>query len=197
MVEPATLALLLTAAVGLAGCGGSRSSKRQERPDFLGTPVVPPSHPADFALRDQDGRLVRLSAQRGRVVVVTFLYTSCPDVCPLVADSLNSALRRLGARRHTTRVLAVSIDPAGDTRQAARRWAREHRLVPQFRYLLGTRAQLAPVWRKYHVFVQRRRGSIDHLSYELLIDRQGRGRVIYGSDVRAGAVVHDVRALER
>ena len=69
--------------------------------------------------------LVRMSSQRGRFTLVTFLYTNCPDVCPLIAEHLNTALRRLGERADT-RVLAVSVDPKGDTPAAVRQFRRRH-----------------------------------------------------------------------
>ena len=61
-----------------------------------------------------------MSSQRGRFTLVTFLYTNCPDVCPLIAEHLNTALRQLGTTRADTRVLAVSVDPNGDTPSAVR-----------------------------------------------------------------------------
>jgi protein SCO1 len=171
-------------------------SSRAAASPLRGSPLTPPTRPADFALRDQDGRLVRLSAQRGRVVVVAFLYTQCPEVCPLIAQNLNTALRRLGGERSRVRVLAVSVDPAGDTRAAVRRYVRAHRLLPEFRYLTGSRSQLARVWRRYHVAVQPGKpDTVDHTAYELLVDPQGRGRALYDARVRAADVVHDVRAL--
>ena len=69
----------------------------------------------DFTLRDQSGRQVSLSGELGRWAVVTFLYTRCPDVCPLIAAQLNEVLRELGSARDRLRVLAVSVDPKGDT----------------------------------------------------------------------------------
>lgn len=184
----ALLAVLLAAVT--AGCGS------RARPNLAGTawPADAPAH--DFALRDQDGRPVRLSSERGRFVVVAFLYTRCPDVCPLVAAQLNSALRGLGRLRDDVRVLAVSVDPRGDTPRAVRAFVRGHRLLAQFRYLTGTRAVLRRVWRDYGVGVDPRNlDLVDHTAYELLIDRDGRPRVSYGSNVRAADVAHDLRLL--
>jgi protein SCO1/2 len=96
-----------------AGCG---SSKRQAR--FVGSTLHHPSRPPDCRLADQHGRVVHLAGLNGKVVLLTFLYTHCPDVCPLTASNLNAALLRLGPDRHAVEVLAVSVDPAGDTPNA-------------------------------------------------------------------------------
>src|SRR5262249_20851971 len=149
---------LLAIVVLAAGCGSAE--KKAAQPDasaatskFMGSAVPgPPLDAPNFALRDQDGKLVRLSAQRGNDVVVAFLSTKARDVCPVIAGNLNAALRRLGPGGKT-RVLAVSVDPKNDTPAAVRRYVKAHRLVPQFRYLIGTKAQLAPVWKAYHVAV--------------------------------------------
>ena len=198
MAKRRRLAPLALLALVLAGCGGSAVAETgQPAPKrFRGSELNPPMTTTSFRLRDQDGKVVTLAGQRGRLAIVAFLYTNCPDVCPLIAQNLNLALRQLKpAERARVRVLAVSVDPKGDTPKAVRRFVYAHRLLPEFRYLTGTRAQLAPVWRAFHVGVSDNPESVDHSAYELLVDREGRGRVIYDAQVRAADVVHDVRAL--
>ncbi len=197
----APLALLALAAA-LAGCGGSAdagapAASGPPPSTFRGSELRPPLRTTEFRLRDQDGKLVSLSQQRGRVAVLAFLYTRCPDVCPLIAQNLNFALRQLSAaERAQVRVLAISVDPKGDTPAAVRRFVHEHRLVPEFRYLTGTRQQLSRVWRAYHLAVRPGKlDSVDHSAYELLVDQQGRGRAIYDAQVEAKDVAHDVRLL--
>jgi protein SCO1/2 len=196
----ATALLALTA----AGCSGSNEHAAARRAhaapsaQFAGAELVRQAAAPDFALRDQAGRTVRLSQQRGRYVLVTFLYTHCPDVCPLIAANLNTALRRIGPRRADVRVLAVSVDPKGDTPTAVRAYVRTHRLLPQFRYLTGTRAQLERVWADYQVLVDPSNlETVDHSAYELLVDARGRRRVVYDATVKPGEVVHDARLLLR
>jgi protein SCO1/2 len=189
--------LALALCLGASACGGSSTKTGAHRGTSRFDGATWPGGPAtDFALRDQDGRLVRLSAQRGRFVVLTFLYVHCRDVCPLIADQLNLALRRLGPARQDVRVLAVSVDPRGDTPAAVRRFVREHRLLPQFRYLTGPRRVLSRVWHAYYVAPQPAgRGVSLHSAYELLIDRSGRPRLSYDTRVGAADVVHDLRLL--
>jgi protein SCO1/2 len=129
-------------------------------------------------------------------VLITFLYTHCPDVCPLIAANLNAALRSLGSRARDVRVIAVSVDPKGDTPAAVRTYIRRKRLLPQFRYLIGSRAQLRPIWAAYHVLaVAEKADLVDHVAYTVLVDRTGKERVLYDSHVHASQVVHDLNLL--
>ncbi len=183
----------------LAGCGGAAprsAATHTNAPRFAGLAIAPPAKAPSFALRDATGNRVSLAAERGRVVLVTFLYTHCPDVCPLIAEHLNQALRDLGSDRRDVRVLAISVDPRGDTAAAVRAYTRTHRLLPQFRYLIGRERQLAPVWKAYHVAANPGDlDSVDHTAYTVLIDGRGRQRVIYDSKVRPLDVVRDVRRV--
>jgi protein SCO1 len=182
----AALALLVFAPAALAG--GS--------PVFDGPTIKNPSVPPDFALRDQNGHVVHLGAERGHVVLLTFLYTHCTDVCPLTAEHLNRALIALGRRAENVRVLAVSVDPKGDTPAAVRRFVRLHRLRPQFHYLTGSAAALRPIWAAYGVkSTSQAGGLVDHTLYTLLLDRSLRGRVVYDSTATTAAIAHDARLL--
>jgi protein SCO1/2 len=152
----------------------------------------------DFTLRDQDGRVTRLSAQRRKVVIVTFLYTHCRDVCPLIAANLGEVLRDLGASRDRVRVLAVTVDPARDTRPAIREFIRLRRLLPEFRYLTGPITRLRTIWQDYNVLAMARNEEVvDHSAPTLLIDQRGRFRAFYPPSFREQTVLHDVRVLLR
>jgi protein SCO1 len=168
-------------------------------PSKLDGHVVAPYPAPEFGLKSQTGAKVKLAGQRGRVVLVTFLYTHCPDVCPLIASQLNTALRLLPAVTRThVRVLAVSVDPEGDSPASVRRFIREHSLLPQFLYLTGSRPELQPVWQAYNVLATPRSGSaIDHSSYIALVDRPGRVRAYFDSTSRPAAIARDVRLLLR
>jgi protein SCO1/2 len=194
MLLAATLALLT------AGCGGRAAAKIQTPPQpqrtFAGSALTPPRPAPAIALHDAWGRPVTLAAQRGRYVLVTFLYVHCPDVCPLIAQNLNAALRQLGPARSRVRVLAVSVDPRGDTRRAVRRYIRQRGLLPQFRYLIGTKAQLGKAWTAWHVVAVRQNPDVvDHVAYTALVDPTGKQRVLYDSKVTAKQVLHDLHKL--
>jgi protein SCO1/2 len=189
LVGFATLAAVAAIA---AGCGGGSS---QPASPFRGGELEAQSAP-DFSLRDQAGREVQLSKLRGRIVLVTFLYTHCPDVCPLIATNLGAAVHRLGRTGADVRVLAISVDPRGDTQAASREFVARHRLPPQFHFLIGSRRELARVWRSYHIAAGRGpENTVNHSAYTLLVDAEGRERALYDARVKPGDVVHDVRAL--
>ena len=196
----ARLALLAALGLVLAGCGGSSGVEavaQTQASKFKGVELNPPARAPEIALRDQNGTLVRLSRLRGKDVFVTFLYVHCPDVCPLIATHLDTALRRIGAKQASgVRILAVSVDPKGDTVAAVRQFVTRHDLLPQFHYLRGTRAELAPIWKAYHVASWRDpKGTVSHSAFTVLVDPQGKQRVIYDAQFTPADVVHDLRQL--
>ena len=192
--------LVLVAAV-LAGCGGSPakiSAPVTPKRTFAGGAISPPRAAPPIRLHDAAGKTVTLAAQRGRYVLVTFLYTHCPDVCPLIAQNLNAAVKSLGANANRVSVLAVSVDPKGDTPSAVGAYAKRLHLAPQFRYLIGTRAELRRTWAAWNVLsVRRSPDLVDHVAYTALVDPAGKERVLYGGSVHAKDVLHDLHVLLR
>ncbi|HEY7002684.1 MAG TPA: SCO family protein [Gaiellaceae bacterium] len=196
----ATLALVASFVVLLAaGCGSASESTptlTDSPTKFSGGQLDPPRPTSDFTLHDQSGHEVSMAGEHGKVVLLTFLYTHCPDVCPLIAQNLVQALHSLGPAREDVRVLAVSVDPKGDTPKSVDAFAKAHHLPPQFQYLTGTRRELTRIWQAYGVqAVARSPDLVDHTAYTMLVDRSGQGRVIYDSHVKAKDVAHDVRLL--
>jgi protein SCO1 len=191
----------LVAVLAVTACGsGTKSASAPTvsggAATFDGGELTPPKPLPDFTLHDQSGRPVSMAEQRGKLVLVTFLYTHCPDVCPLIAQNLGQALRMLGPDRDEVRVLAVSVDPQGDTPKSVDTFVKAHRLPPEFHYLTGTRSELTKIWKAYDVAaVARDPELVDHTAYTMLADRDGQGRVIYDSQVKAEDVVHDVHVL--
>jgi protein SCO1/2 len=200
-LAPPLAAVLLATAFLVAGCGSSAAgvaAPPTAKRTFAGAGLNPPRSAPAIALHDASGTAVTLAGQRGRYVLVTFLYTHCPDVCPLIASNLNAAVRALGAKRSDVRVLAVSVDPKGDTPGAVRAFARRMHLVSEFRFLIGSAPELRRVWAAWHVLsVKQSPGVVDHVAYTALVDPAGEERVLYGSDVHARDVVHDLRTLMR
>jgi protein SCO1/2 len=173
-------------------------------PSFEGNALDPPRPTLDFTLADQSGQPVRLSALRGQVVVLTFLYTSCPDLCPLVTQKLREVSDLLGARRRDVTLLAVTVDPGRDTVGRIAEYSRRWRMDDRWRFLTGAEPDLLPVWQYYWVGEVRRHPTppagasayeVDHASPVHLIDRTGLVRVAYGSDFRPAQLAHDIEAL--
>src|SRR5712692_11060652 len=114
--------------------------------DLGGTPAP------DFRLSDQFGKPVSLSQFKGKPVILTFLYTHCPDACPLTAEKLRAVMQNLGSDAQRVAVLAVSTDPKGDTMAAAVTFSKTHRMLNYWHYLLGTHEELSPIWSSYAVY---------------------------------------------
>ena len=152
----------------------------------------------DFTLTDGNtGDAVTLSSLRGNVIAMAFLYTHCPDVCPLTAAQFRAAQTQLGGDASRVRFVAVSVDPDGDTPAAVKEFSAAHDLVANWRYLIGPRAALAPVWSSYGVgaFAAPTGMSVDHNDAIYLIDPRGREREVVHSDAALKDLVADVRLL--
>src|SRR6266567_829027 len=151
----------------------------------------------DFQLKDQLGNSISLAQFKGKPVVLTFLYTHCPDVCPLTAEKLHATMQSLGQNAQQVAVLAVSMDPKGDTASAAQNFAKVHKLGNYFYYLIGTHNELAPVWASYSVDAQAATSSgvVNHSSAIYVIDKQGRERVLLDNGFSSSQLASDLKIL--
>ena len=150
----------------------------------------------DFTLTDGvSGRAVTLSAQRGQVIALTFLYTTCPDVCPLTATRFRATQTELRADASRVTFIAVSVDPDRDTTKAVQDFSAAHGLASNWYYLVGGRAQLSPVWAAYGIGVQAGSSTVTHNDAVYLIDPRGRERVLLHSEDLAADLTNDLRAL--
>jgi len=152
----------------------------------------------DFTLTDGlTGDAVTLSSLRGNVVAMAFLYTRCPDVCPITAAKFRAAQQALGADASRVRFVAVSVDPDGDTPSEVRAFSAAHDLSSNWRYLIGARAQLQAVWSAYGVgaFSSPTGRGVDHNDAIYVLDASGREREIVHSDIAVNDLVSDIRAL--
>lgn len=132
------------------------------------------SRPApDFSLTDSEGRRFSLASLRGHPAIVTFMDSKCHQQCPLEGRALAAGFR-LVPRSERPIVIAVSVNPWEDTPASARAAMRRFGLAGfHWRWLLGSRAQLEGVWRKYRIEVRRRTGDIEHTDALYLIDSSG------------------------
>jgi protein SCO1/2 len=168
-------------------------------PRLVGTELTPPQAPPDFTLTDGiSGTPVTLSAQRGKVVVLSFLYTQCPDVCPLTAEQFRQAQQKLTPdERDRIRFVAVSVDPRHDTPETVQGFARDHGLTQGFAFLIGGAAQLQAVWSAYGIRIETDPSvaGVGHSDAMYLIDAAGRARVLTHSDITADALAGDLKLL--
>lgn len=165
---------------------------------FVGAVAPPDVTPRDFTLPDENGRSFSLAAQRGKVVVLTWMYATCLDSCPRTASTIRLALDQVGGAAKDVPVVAVSVDPAGDTRTAVRSFLLKQSLLGRMTYLRGTRAQLRPVWSAYNVLPQGTgtKQKDSHTVYLIIIGRDGRQRVSLAVDTMTPeALAHDLRRV--
>jgi len=154
----------------------------------------------EIELIRSDETSFRLSEMRGRVVLIFFGYTSCPDVCPTTLAELNQALEQLGAdKADQVKVVFVTVDPQRDTPERVQEYV--NHFNPKFIGLSGTEIELANVWNNYGVFRQNVESSsatsylVDHTARVTLIDQQGNLRVSFAFDTPVDDIVHDLKLL--
>jgi protein SCO1/2 len=151
--------------------------------------------PVIDTLRDQTGQLFSLASLRGRTAAMVFFDSHCTAECPLAGRALAAAERMLPrAQRPVLVVVSVNpLDTPASARAAARRWGLAG--VAPWHWLMGSHAQLAPVWSAYHIYVQPERGDINHTEALYVIDRRGDERSGYLYPYIPGLVAHDLRTL--
>jgi protein SCO1/2 len=147
----------------------------------------------EIGLRDQDGKPVRMSDFRGRPVVVTYLYSTCVDACPVAAQMIRGALDDLG---HDVPALAISVDPFRDTPASARTFLKKQHVLGRMRFVVGKRRELQPVWKGFHI--QPQLPDAEHQAFITLVDGRGMQRVATSVDkVSPETLAHDIRVLEQ
>jgi protein SCO1/2 len=191
--------IVLAAAALLAALAipaGFVLSRGGDEADFRGSEAPAALTLPAFALRDDQGRLVRSAELRGKAVAVTFLDTQCTDACPIIAAQIGQAVRALGDRRGEFEALAISVDPLPDTPASIDAFLQRYRAKGALRYLDGTVAELRPVWSAFSVAVSQDTGSSNmHSAPVRVYDGQGRWRSTLhpGVDLTPPNLVHDLR----
>jgi protein SCO1/2 len=199
--QAAILMMSLSAVLLLAGCSstssstpGGSASGRATASGFAGAALPSGIAAPGFLLADQHGRPVGLGAYRGQVVVLSFVYSRCGPTCVLVAQQIRGALDQLA---RPAALLLISAEPATDTPQRVASFLAQASLAGRAEYLTGTRSQLARVMRAYHVTPpSSSRSAFERAASVLLIDGQGRERVLFGLEqLTPEALAHDIATL--
>jgi protein SCO1/2 len=168
--------------------------------------IAPNPYPApEFTLTNQFGEQVSLSDFRGKVVVMSFLYTGCPTVCPLTTSKFAEVAKVLGdAAGKEVIFIAVSVDPEGDTVAKVKGFVDEKGLGGKMHYLTGNRGELEGVWDHYNVYVNKSEAdaagnyNIAHTAIVYVIDKKGNLRLLYpGLQWYPKFLVGDVKTLLR
>jgi protein SCO1/2 len=199
-----TVVVALAASLLLAACGSSASGdKASSTPAatkvvYSGAENTTPSPAPPLRLRDSLGQEVDIGSFRGRAVLVTFVYTHCPDVCPLIVGNFHTALAQLGSKAKDVQIVAVSTDPKGDTPASVERFLRQHQMTGKMKYLLGSTTQLREVWKTWNIQVRRSKQTpelVEHAAPIYGIGASGKILTLYPSNYKPAWLVHDVPLL--
>jgi protein SCO1/2 len=205
--SPATPLILLAAVLALAtgaffflkkGSGLPNGATAATTTGFAGQVLRPQTPAPPTTLPNYNGKRVSLSDFKGHVVFVTFLYAHCPNICPIIASHLGDALNRLGSRAKDVRVVAISVDPRGDTPSVVRRFLAERRLIGRMDYLLGSTNQLARTWQAWNVGSKldaHNPSLVAHSALVYGIGADGKLITIYPGNFQPQQIVHDVPKL--
>jgi protein SCO1/2 len=197
---PATL-LAILAMGALAGCGSSSQSQATAasgESHFSGAEASPPQPEAPLRLDNYLGEPVNIASYKGKAVLVTFIYTHCPDVCPLIVSHIKTALALLGPKAKDVQVVAVSTDPRGDNRKTVTTFLKERGMTGRMQYLIGTRAELGRVWKDWNVVSKPAKAGRDLVEHSALIygiSADGKVTTLYPANFRPSQLVHDVPLL--
>ncbi|MEO8354350.1 MAG: SCO family protein [Chloroflexota bacterium] len=170
---------------------------------FRGTVYTEPYPPAaEIELARDNGTSFRLDGMRGKIVLLFFGYTSCPDVCPTTMAELKTALDEIGEENaKNVQVVFVTVDPERDTPQRVQEYV--NHFNKDFVGLSGSESQLAKIWSEYGVFREIVEGTsaagylVDHTARVTLIDQDGNLRLSYGFETPLEDIVHDLKLLLR
>lgn len=188
---PLCLLMALATLLG-AGCGeeGPRRAAELTPGRLAGTLAKPHRAAPALALRNSRGRRIALARYRGKAVLVTFIYSHCPDVCPLIVGNLRTVQTQLGRDAKDLQIVAVSVDPEGDTPRAVNEFLAARRMTGRMEYLLGSRPQLERVWRDWGIV-----SGKSHSALVYGIDARGRITTLYPTSFKPAEIVHDVPIL--
>jgi protein SCO1/2 len=166
---------------------------------YDGGVASPPEPEPALKLNNYLGDPVDLSSFRGKAVLVTFLYTNCPDVCPLITANLHVAQKLMGpAEASKVRIVAVSVDPRGDTRKTVAAFLARHEMTGNMKYLIGSAHELGQVWKAWNVGSERDAQQpqlVNHSGLVYGISASGKVTTIYSANFKPSEIVHDVPAL--
>ncbi len=198
--------LFAAAALVAAGCGGAPQAPGVPKGQtatatgrYAGLQATPSRPAPPLRLRDYRGRPVNLVQYRGKAVLVTFIYTHCPNVCPLIVSNMKTAQALLGPKADKLQIVAVSTDPRGDTPKAVASFLKEHGMSGRMEYLIGSRRRLGRVWKAWNIAAKPAKAGRDLVEHSALvygIAADGKLTTLYPANFAPSQLVHDVPLLE-
>jgi len=188
------LSLAAAGALALSGCERMAPPHHFNAIDLTGA-----KYAQGLALPDFDGRPRTLADFKGKVVVVFFGYTQCPDACPTTMAELSSILKTLGPDASKVQVLFVTVDPSRDTPALLKNYVANFR--PDFIALRGDETQTQQVIKDFKLIVQKVPGktpdsyTIDHTAGSYVFDPEGRIRLFASQSLEPALLTDDIKAL--
>jgi protein SCO1 len=169
---------------------------------FKGTFIDPPTPAPDLTLTDQHGQPWRLSDQSGKITLLFFGFTNCPDVCPTALADIAAARKQLGTDAERVQAALISVDPERDTPEVLGPYVA--RFDPTFVGLHGSQAELDPILKSYGVYAAKRElpnsalgYTMDHTGFVYVIDQQGRWRAMLDHGTPVQDIANDLQYLLR
>jgi protein SCO1 len=207
-------ASLVVLTAGLAalvvGCGGSSSSSdpaststatSSSVANYSGATANPPKPAPALQLSNYNGKPVNIDQYHGKAVLVTFIYDHCPDICPLIVSNLHAAQNQMSAsERKQLQIIAVSVDPKGDTPQTVKNFLADHQMTGRMDYLIGSRPQLENVWADWNIKQKsdpsnKNPDAVEHSALIYGISGTGDITTLYPANFKPDQIVHDVPKL--
>jgi len=177
----------------LAGC-------KDATPQFKGSDITGTRLGKDLALTGTDGKAYTLETLKGKVSIVLFGFTQCPDVCPSSLAELTQVMKLLGKDAKRVQVVLITVDPERDSQEVLRAYVSGFN--PDFLGLTGTLEQVKKTAASFKVYYAKTAGaqgnySMDHSASFYLMDAQGESRVLLSNNIGATAIAHDIQLLLR
>jgi protein SCO1 len=200
----AALALVvIVAGVVLLALGGGKShSTATTQPSaskYSGSLASPAQAEPPLSLRNYKGERVNITQYKGKAVLVTFLYTKCPDVCPIIAANLGAALNLMGpSEASKVQLIAVSVDFETDTPQAVGKFLKTHGVLGRMQYLVGSTPELARVWKAWGVGSEKDAKEpelVNHSGLVYGVSASGKVTTLYAANFTSREVAHDTPLL--
>jgi protein SCO1/2 len=166
---------------------------------FLGSSINPPQPAPDFSINDVSGQTFTLGSQKGKIVLLFFGYTSCPDECPTTMGMLKQVKVGLGKYANRVSFVFITIDPARDAPPVLQAYVNE--FDPSFIGITGTESELQPIWQSYGVYIDKTMNetgngyTLTHSNRVYLVDTQGNFRLTYAYGTAPDDLLHDIQYL--
>ncbi len=167
---------------------------------FHGTVIQSPEASYDFTLTSAKGD-VSLSDFRGKLVLIYFGYTFCPDICPATLANVGQSLRELGAKADDVQLIMISLDPERDTPEKLAEYVTHFH--PSFIGVTGSQDDLAKIASLYGIFYEKTAGTdnsgylLNHTATLLVIDREGYLKLVFPFGVTVPEIVDDLKYMLR